>query len=112
MSNELSIFGGYSGSQEHAVSRAIRQGERRERRALQRRTATAVSEVMANSDTKLLEGELRKRLAEKTMHDVADVVGLYQQLAGNDATTATALAPIVQEYVRGSAREMRNFGEL
>ena len=61
---------------------------------------------------KVLEGELRKRFTEKTMYDVADVMGLCQQLSGNDATIATALAPIVQEYVRGSAREVRNFGGL
>ncbi|WP_043776824.1 hypothetical protein [Amycolatopsis rifamycinica] len=110
MSNELSIFGGYSGSQE--PSRPMWPGERREHRALERRTNMAISEAVANANIKVLEGELRKRFTEKTMYDVADVMGLYQQLSGNDATIATALAPIVQEYVRGSAREVRNFGGL
>ncbi|KFU80774.1 hypothetical protein BB31_12545 [Amycolatopsis lurida NRRL 2430] len=61
---------------------------------------------------KVLQAELRKRFTEKSMFDVADVMGLFKQLTGDDPTIAAALAPIVQEYVRETARDVRNFDGL
>ena len=53
---------------------------------------------------------IRKRLTESGMEDIADVCRLAQDLAGGDPFVASQLIPIVQEYARTTARDIRDFG--
>jgi hypothetical protein len=52
----------------------------------------------------------RKKLVEDGMQDVTDVANLARELAGEDQYVASLLIPIVQEYARTTAREIRDFG--
>ncbi|MFD6072781.1 hypothetical protein [Amycolatopsis lurida] len=108
MSSEFNIISGGEAS----PNTPLWPGQRREQRELQRRASAAVSEAVASANVKVLQAELRKRFTEKSMFDVADVMGLFKQLTGADPTVAAALAPIVEEYVRGTARDVRNFDGL
>lgn len=53
---------------------------------------------------------VRRRLAEDGMADVADVGNLARDLANGDQFLASLLIPIVQEFARTTARDIREFG--
>ena len=53
---------------------------------------------------------IRKRLIESGMEDVTDAADYARQLAGGDAYIASLLIPMVQEYARTTARDIRDFG--
>lgn len=106
MSNALTLLAGFPDDDDH------RRPARRDQRDLQRRTQANMANLISNANVKVLQAELRKRFTEKALLDTSDVTGLFKQLAGDDQVVAAALAPIVEEYVRQSARDVRNFDGL
>ncbi|MFG2681773.1 hypothetical protein [Streptomyces sp. NPDC048392] len=96
--------------------------ERRSRGRLGRREQRTVGDIIAersemNLRTLMAEGReeevkamIRRRLTDDAMHDVADVGRTAQELAGGDQFLASLLIPIVQEFTRQTARDIRDFG--
>ncbi|MDN3263294.1 hypothetical protein QWJ26_26490 [Streptomyces sp. CSDS2] len=53
---------------------------------------------------------IRRRITDDGMADVADVGNLARELANGDQFIASLLIPIVQEFARTTARDIREFG--
>ncbi|WP_411112939.1 hypothetical protein [Streptomyces sp. 029-5] len=105
MGGELSLFGG---SDERRGGLAPRQS--RGERAVMRKAETNLAALVTSGRHEEVKAMLRKRLTEDAMQDVTDVGRLAQELAGTDQFLATLLIPIVQEYARTTARDVRDFG--
>jgi hypothetical protein len=107
MGNELELFGG-------GTVRAAQRGEvarptRRQRRVAERADIELFQLVSAGKQEEV-KAIVRKRLVESGMEDVTDVANLARSLAGEDAYIASLLIPIVAEYARTTARDIRDFG--
>lgn len=100
MGSDLELFGGGGG---------VARPSRAQRRALERADIELFQLVSAGRQEEV-KAIIRKRLTESGMEDVTDVASLARELAGNDAYIASLLIPIVQEYARTTARDIRDFG--
>lgn len=90
-------------------------------RAAARRASRAVRRTQERGELDLMQlantgrmaearGMIRRRLAEEGMADVTDVGNLARELANGDQFIASLLVPIVQEFARTTARDIREFG--
>jgi hypothetical protein len=90
-------------------------------RAAARRSSRAMREIQQRGELDLAQlinsgrqaearAMVRRRLAEDGMADVADVGNLARDLANGDQFLASLLIPIVQEFARTTARDIREFG--
>ena len=106
MSSDLMRYGGGE----------LDRGRRGSRRPSPRERAVAeqadiqLFELVVSGRHEEVKAMLRKRLTEDAMQDVTDVATLARDLAGQDAYLASLLIPIVQEYARTTARDIRDFG--
>lgn len=100
MSSELERFSGGGG---------VARFTRAQRREVERADAELFRLVSAGRHEEV-KAIIRKRLTESGMEDIADVCRLAQDLAGGDPFVASQLIPIVQEYARTTARDIRDFG--
>lgn len=106
MGGEL-MLGGY-GQERRRGFLAPRQS--REQRALGERAELELSSLVNSGRQEEVKAMLRKRLTEDGMQDVTDVGRLAQELAAGDQFVASLLIPIVQEFARTTARDIRDFG--
>ncbi|MER0445982.1 hypothetical protein ABR738_15675 [Streptomyces sp. Edi4] len=105
MGGELSLFGGSDRGGRGEVARPTRR-----QRAAVERADIELFQLAASGKHEEVKAMLRKRLTEDAMQDVTDVGKLAEELAGTDQFLATLLIPIVQEYARTTARDIRDFG--
>ncbi|NBM14977.1 hypothetical protein [Streptomyces sp. GC420] len=82
----------------------------RERRAIGERAELELASLLNSSRQEEVKAMLRKRLTEDGMQDIYDVGHLAQELAAGDQFIASLLIPIVQEFARTTARDVRDFG--
>lgn len=107
MGNELELFGG--GTQRARQRGEVARPTRRQRRAVEQADIELFGLVSAGKQEEV-KAIVRKRMVESGMEDVTDVAGLARELAGEDAYIASLLIPIVAEYARTTARDIRDFG--
>lgn len=69
-----------------------------------------LARLAGEADYNELRAMFRKRITEDGMRDVTDVVQMAQQLAGGDQFIASMLIPIVQDFARTTAQDIRSFG--
>ena len=100
----------YRGSYDHEERRPLLARQARGMRAVQQRAELELAELVSVGRREEVKAMLRKRLVEDGMQDVADVGRLAQELANGDQWVASLLVPIVQEYARTTARDIRDFG--
>lgn len=100
MGSELQLFSGGGG---------IARPTRAQRRELER-ADTELFQLVTAGRQEEVKAIIRKRLTESGMEDVTDVASYARDLAGGDAYIASLLIPIVQEYARTTARDIRDFG--
>lgn len=105
MSNELALFGGGGRGRRGEVARPTRR-----QRAAVERADIELFELASHGKHEEMKAMFRKKLTEDGMQDVTDVAGLARELAGEDQYVASLLIPIVQEYARTTARDIRDFG--
>ncbi|OCC09540.1 hypothetical protein [Streptomyces sp. PTY087I2] len=105
MGNELALFGGGGGRRGEMARRPTRR-----QRAAVERADIELFQLAAHGQHEELKAMLRKKLTEDGMQDVTDVANLARELAGEDQYVASLLIPIVQEYARTTARDIRDFG--
>lgn len=108
MNTDLMLYGN------GGIDRARRRSEvarptRQQRRAVER-ADIELFQLAASGRHEEVKAMFRKRLTEDAMQDVTDVAGLARELAGEDQYLASLLIPIVQEYARTTARDIRDFG--
>lgn len=82
----------------------------RAQRSVQERAELDVLKLVAGAKKQEYTALLRKHMTEYGMEDIADVGRLAQELADGDQFIAAALIPIVQEFARQTARDVRDFG--
>jgi len=82
----------------------------RELRAVQEGGTLDLTRLAGESDYTELRAMFRKRITEDGMRDVSDVVQVAQQLAAGNEFIASLLIPIVQDYARQTAQDIRSFG--
>lgn len=99
------MFYGNSGTGRGEVARPTRQ----QRQAVER-ADLELFQLGASGQYAQMAAMFRKKLVEDGMQDVTDVAHLARELAGEDQYVASLLIPIVQEYARTTAREIRDFG--
>ncbi|MBK6017009.1 hypothetical protein [Streptomyces sp. MBT53] len=105
-SSEIELRGfGRGGSRGELSKRSSR-----ELRAVQEGGTLDLARLAGESDYTELRAMFRKRITEDGMRDIADVTQVAVQLAAGDQFLATLLIPIVQEYGRQTAQDIRNFG--
>lgn len=96
-------------------------GDSEERRSLFRRGSRAQREVAQQAELDVIKlaaatqqqefmASTRKRMTEYGMRDIAEVGQLAQDLTAGDPFIAAALASIVREFTRQTARDVRDFG--
>lgn len=100
MGNELELFSGGGG---------VARPTRAQRRAVERADIELFQLVHAGKQEEV-KAIIRRRLVESGMEDVTDVANFARELAGGDAYIASLLIPMVQEYARTTARDIRDFG--
>lgn len=106
MGGELALFGGTGGEERGALVRRPSRAER----GVVRRAEADMAALVTSGRHEEVKAMLRKRLTEDAMQDVTDVGRLAQELASNDQWLASLLIPIVQEFARTTARDIRDFG--
>jgi hypothetical protein len=106
MGADLSLFGG----SEERRGGMLAPRQSRAQRSAEQRAEVELFQLVASGRQEEVKAMLRKRLTEDAMQDVTDVGRLAQELAGTDQFLATLLIPIVQEYARTTARDIRDFG--
>lgn len=107
MTNDL-VRGGFD-----LPERRRRDGLARPTRAqkeMGRRAEMELVQLALNGQKQEFIAALRRRAMEDALHDVRDVAELARNLAGGDQFLATMLVPLVQEYSREVARDIRYFG--
>jgi hypothetical protein len=107
MSGDL-IFGGSRDPDDEP--RGLLARRNRDRRTVARQAERNLNKLVASARHEEAKAVLRKRLAENGMQDVTDVAHLAQELANGDQYVAGLLIPIVQEFGRQTARDIRDFG--
>ncbi|MGR6971412.1 hypothetical protein ACU639_17795 [Streptomyces cynarae] len=108
MGNELMLFGG--GDQGGRGRRGEVARPTRRQRAAVERADIELFQLASHGRHEEMKAMFRKRLVEDGMQDVTDVATLARELAGEDQYVASLLIPIVQEYARTTARDIRDFG--
>jgi hypothetical protein len=108
MNTDLMLYGN------GGIDRARQRGEvarptRQQRRAVER-ADIELFQLGAAGQYAQMAALFRKKLVEDGMQDVTDVANLARELAGEDPFVASLLGPIVQEYARTTARDIRDFG--
>jgi hypothetical protein len=104
--SELQRIGLGQGSNRGALSRRTM----RDLAAIQEGGALNLAQLVASSDHTEVRAMLRKRITEEGMRDVTDVGHLAQELAAGDQFIAAMLIPIVQDFARQTANDIRSFG--
>ncbi len=107
MNTDLMLYGG-------GIERSKERGEvarptRRQRRAVERADIELFQLRVAGQYAQVT-ALFRKKLTEDGMQDVVDVANLARELASDDQYLASLLIPIVQEYARTTAKDIRDFG--
>lgn len=100
MGSELERFRGSGG---------VARSTRAQRREVERADVALFRLVNAGRQEEV-KAIIRRRLVESGMEDVTDVANFARELAGGDAYIASLLIPMVQEYARTTARDIRDFG--
>lgn len=95
---------------EGGVSRAAARRSSRRMMAIQERGELDLAQLVNTGRQAEARAMIRRRLTEDGMQDVADVGGLARDLANGDQFIASLLIPIVQEFARTTARDIREFG--
>ncbi|MEU9276539.1 hypothetical protein [Streptomyces sp. NPDC048341] len=106
MGSELQLRGFGQGGRRGELSPRGARGLRR----VQEDGTLDLARLAGESDYNELRAMFRKRITEDGMRDVTDVVQLAQQLAGGDQFIASMLIPIVQDFARTTAQDIRSFG--
>ncbi|WP_405954303.1 hypothetical protein [Streptomyces phaeochromogenes] len=91
-------------------SRAAARRSSRAMREIQQRGELDLAQLINTGRQAEARAMVRRRLAEDGMADVADVGNLARDLANGDQFLASLLIPIVQEFARTTARDIREFG--
>ncbi|MEU3251087.1 hypothetical protein [Streptomyces sp. NPDC006997] len=95
---------------EGGSSRAAARRSSRAMRELQQRGELDLAQLINSGRQAEARAMVRRRLAEDGLADVADVGNLARELANGDQFIASLLIPIVQEFARTTARDIREFG--
>ncbi|WP_314410124.1 hypothetical protein [Streptomyces sp. DSM 40484] len=95
---------------EGGSSRAVARRSSRAMREVQQRGELDLAQLINTGRQAEARAMVRRRLAEDGMADVADVGNLARDLANGDPFLAGLLIPIVQEFARTTARDIREFG--
>ncbi|MEZ0111683.1 hypothetical protein ABH920_005701 [Catenulispora sp. EB89] len=99
------MFGGQPDERHGALTR--RSGVQRE---IERRAERTGAELMYQAGKQEFTAMLRKRRAEQGMHDIADVGNLARELADGDPFLGSLLVPVVEEFARQTAYDVRALG--
>ncbi|MFJ7189705.1 hypothetical protein [Streptomyces bacillaris] len=89
--------------------RAVVRRSSRRVREIQERGELDLATMINNGRQAEARAMIRRRLVEDGMTDVADVGQLARDLSGGDQFIAALLLPIVQEFSRTTARDIRDF---
>lgn len=82
----------------------------RAERAIQQRAELDLLQLASDARHDEVKAILRKRLTECGMEDITDVGREARELADGDQFIASLLIPIVQEFARQTAHDVRDFG--
>lgn len=91
-------------------SRAAARRPSRAMRGVQQRGELDLAELFNTGRHQEVRAMMRKRFTEDGMQDITDVGQLARELVGDDQYLASLLIPIVQEFARATARDIRDFG--
>lgn len=105
MGSEL-MFGGQPDERRGAMVR--RSGVQRD---IERRAERAGAELMYEAGKQEFTAMLRKRCAERGIYDIADVAQLARELADGDPFIGGLIVPVVQEFARQTAVDVRTLGQ-
>ena len=78
-------------------------------RALQQRESLEAATLLYEARRQEAVAMLRKRMSEAALYDIRDVGELAANLAGEDRFFAAMLVPIVEEFSRQTAQDIRSF---
>lgn len=106
MGSELMLGGGGYSDDRRAVARR----PSRQVRAVQRRGEADMARLLNTGQQQEARAALRKRFTENGMQDIDDVQSFARELVGDDQFLASLLIPIVQEFQRATARDIRDYG--
>ncbi|MDX3695971.1 hypothetical protein PV726_37785 [Streptomyces europaeiscabiei] len=82
----------------------------RQQRAMQRRAEVDLASLVQRGRHEEVRAMLRRRMTDDALSDVQEVGKLAQELADDDPFIASLLIPVVQEFTRATAQDIREFG--
>lgn len=104
MGSEL-MFGGKPDDRWGAMTRLARV-----QRDIERRAERTQAELMYEAGKQEFIALLRKRCAERGIYDIADVAQEARELADGDPFIGGLIVPVVQEFARQVAYDVRTLG--
>ncbi|MCX4742779.1 hypothetical protein [Streptomyces antibioticus] len=82
----------------------------RQQRAMRRRAEVDMAALVIRGKHEEVRATLRRRMTDDALSDVQEVGHLAQELADGDSFIASLLIPVVQEFTRATAQDIREFG--